>query len=74
MSLTPFEGFLAAMADSPFSWIFYLVALLQGGVAAYYAIAAVRRKKSPAAPAILSSLVLPIMLIAGVYFAARPVA
>jgi hypothetical protein len=74
MNLTPFEGFLAALADSEFSWIFYLIAVLQTGAAAYYLIAGVRRKRLSAVPAILSSLVLPIMLVAGFYFATRPVA
>ena len=74
MSLTPLEGFLAALADSEFSWVFYLIALLQAGVAVRYAITGIRQRRLSTVPAILSSLALPILLAAGFYFATRPVA
>jgi len=74
MNLTPFEGFLAALADSEFSALFYIAAVFQLGVLALGFVPRVRASKAYAAAEALSHVLLTAFLAAGFYFATRSVA
>lgn len=74
MTLTPLEGFLAAMADSQFSWLFYLIAVFQTSVAACHLIKGFRNRRISTVLMVISSLIVPALLIIGFYYATRPVA
>jgi hypothetical protein len=74
MNLTPFQGFLAALADSGFSAAFYLAAGYQLVVLGLGCFAGVRRTRWYALTAGLSHLLLPAFLLVGLYYATRPVA
>lgn len=73
MNLTPFQGFLAAMADSQFSAIFYVVAIFQ--IALLVAGFSERARRHPmlAMLVVISQLILPTLLAFGVYYATRPI-
>lgn len=73
MNLTPFEGFLAAMADSQFSGIFYAVAIFQIAVLAAGLSERARRHPMLAVLIVISQLILPVLLAFGVYYATRPI-
>jgi hypothetical protein len=72
VSLTPFQGFLAALADSDFSAVFYIAASYQLLVAGLGCFARVRVKKWYLIVAGVSHLLLPIFLVMGVYHATQP--
>lgn len=74
MNLTPLQGFLAAMADSQFSWIFYLIALFQVSIAAIHLTKRFRSSRIATPAIIVSSLMVPALLIIGFYYATRAVA
>ncbi|MCK9193755.1 MAG: hypothetical protein M0P19_07760 [Nevskia sp.] len=74
MSLTPFEGFLAAMADSQFSWVFYLIAFFQTSITACHLIKIFRNNRIANILMVISSLIIPVLLIVGFYYATRSVA
>lgn len=74
MNLTPFQGFLAALADSDFSAIFYIAALYQLVVLALGCVARFRATSAYAVAAGMSHLLLALFIAAGFYFATRPVA
>jgi cell division protein FtsX len=74
MKLTPLEGYLAAMSDSQFSWIFYLIAFFQVSVAVMHLTKKFRSSKILTIVTIASLLIFPALLIIGFYFATRPVA
>jgi hypothetical protein len=74
MSLTSFQGFLAALADSSFSAAFYIAAAYQLGVLVLGCFPSVRRARGYAVAAAVSHLLLPAFLLAGWYYATRPVA
>jgi hypothetical protein len=74
MNLTPFQGFLAALADSEFSALFYTAAVFQLVVLALGFVPRVRTSKAYATATALSHVLLTAFLVAGFYFATRPVA
>lgn len=74
MNLTPFQGFLAALADSEFSALFYVAALYQVVVFGLGFVPRIKRTRAYAAAAGVSHLLLTLFLVAGFYFATRPVA
>ncbi|KGF79154.1 hypothetical protein IA69_25840 [Massilia sp. JS1662] len=74
MNLTSFQGFLAALADSRFSAAFYVAAAYQLGVLGLGCFPGVRRARWYAAAAAVSHLLLSVFLLAGWYYATRPVA
>lgn len=74
MNLTAFQGFLAALADSEFSALFYIAALYQLGILALGFVPRVRASGAYTAAAAVSHLLLTAFLAVGFYFATRPVA
>lgn len=74
MNLTPFQGFLAALADSEFSALFYIAALYQLVVLGLGLVPRIRDTAAYSAAAGVSHLLLTLFLVAGFYFATRPVA
>lgn len=74
MNLSPFQGFLAALADSEFSALFYIAALYQLVVLALGFVARVRATAAYSLAAAVSHMLLTAFLVAGFYFATRPVA
>ena len=74
MNLTPFQGFLAALADSSFSATFYIAAVYQLGVLGLGCFPSLRRARWYAVAAAVSHLLLSVFLLAGFYYATRPVA
>jgi hypothetical protein len=74
MNLTPFQGFLAALADSSFSAAFYLAAGYQLVVLGLGCFRGVRLTKWYALAAGVSHLVLSMFLLVGFYYATRPIA
>jgi hypothetical protein len=72
-TLSSLETFLAYMAGSPFSWIFYLVAVFQCLIAALCVKKAGFRDRSISIPVIVASLlILPASLAVGFHYAAQP--
>lgn len=74
MNLTPFQGFLAAMADSQFSGIFYIAAAFQMTLLIAGFFKGVRRHSMLVTLVAISQLILPVLLAFGFYYATRPVA
>jgi hypothetical protein len=74
MNLTPFQGFLAALADSSFSAAFYLAAGYQLAVMGLGYFPRVRQARWYVLAASVSHLLLTAFLLAGFYYATRPVA
>lgn len=74
MNLTPFQGFLAALADSDVSAAFYIAALYQLVILALGFSPRIRATRAYAAGAGVSHMLLALFLVAGFYFATRPVA
>lgn len=74
MNLTPFQGFLAALADSDVSAPFYFVALYQLVVLALAFVPRIRATPAYALAAGISHALLAMCLAAGFYYATRPVA
>ena len=74
MNLTPFQGFLAALADSSFSAAFYLAAAYQLGVLGAGCFPSLRRARWYRVAAAVSHVLLSGFLLAGVYYATQPVA
>ena len=73
MTLTPFQGLLAALADGSVSVLLYPVAGFQLAVLGLGCFASVRRTRWYALAAAVSHLLLAALLLAGFYFATRPV-
>lgn len=71
MNLSLFQGFLAALADSPVSAVFYLAAAYQLGVLALGCFPGVRRARRYGVAAAVSHLLLSLFLLAGFYYATR---
>ena len=72
-TLSSIEIFLVQMAGSPFSWIFYLVAVFQCLIAALYVKKAGFRDRSISIPVIVASLlILPASLTIGFHYAIQP--
>jgi hypothetical protein len=74
MNLTPLEGFLAVVADSQFSWLFYLIAFFQVSVAVCCLKKSFRNSRVAIILIIISSLLIPALLVVGFYYAIQPVA
>jgi hypothetical protein len=74
MDLTPFQGFLAALADSSFSVSLYIAAGYQLLVLGLGCFSSVRATRWYLVAAAVSHLLLPLSLVAGFYYATRPVA
>lgn len=74
MDLTPFQGCLAALADGDCSAALYAVAGYQLAVLGLGCLSRVRRARWYAVAAAVSHLLLPVFLLAGLYYATRPVA
>ena len=72
-TLSSLEAFLVQMADSPFSWIFYLAAFFQCLVTALYVKKAGFRDRGISIPVIVASLlILPASLTIGFHYAIQP--
>lgn len=74
MNLTHFQGFLAALADSSVSAVFYLAAGYQLIVLGLGFFRGARQARWYSLAAGVSHLVLPMFLLVGFYYAIRPVA
>jgi hypothetical protein len=74
MNLTHFQAFLAVMADSDFSWVFYLLALLQIFVAAWVGVKQFCGHKVLTCITVVSLLLFPMLLLLGMYYACQPIA
>lgn len=72
--MTLFQGFLAAMADSQFSGIFYFAAVFQMTLLIAGFFKRARRHSLLVALVAISQLILPVLLALGFYYATRPVA
>lgn len=69
------KAFLAAMATTEDgSWLLYVVAFFQISVAACHLNKCFRNKRIATILVVISSLLVPALLIAGFYYATRPVA
>lgn len=74
MNLTPFQGLLAAMADSQFSGPFYVAAMFQIALLIACFSKRVRSHAMFAVLVAISQLILPALLVLGFYYVTRPVA
>lgn len=74
MSLTPFHGCLATLADSSSSTVFYLATRYQLLVLGLGCVGRVRLNRWYARAAGVSYLLLSMFFLVGSYYAARPVA
>lgn len=70
--LTPFQGFLAALADSDFSAPFYLIAMYQLVILVLNFKASIRNSISYRIALVMALAALSAVLALGVFFAMRP--
>ncbi len=69
------KSLLSAMADTEdVSWVFYAIAFFQLSVAACHLSKYFRGKKILTILIIISSLIIPTLLVAGFYFSTKPIA